>query len=46
MFRADLAAGLDSARVVQSLVAQWFSDEAQGALRRLVDRLRRSGKES
>jgi enoyl-CoA hydratase/carnithine racemase len=46
MFRADLAAGLDSARVVQSLVAQWFSDEAQGALRRLVDRLHRSGKES
>ena len=46
MFRSDLAAGLDSARVVQSLVAQWFSDDTQGALRRLVDRLRRPGKES
>jgi enoyl-CoA hydratase/carnithine racemase len=46
MFRADLAAGVDSARVVQSLVEQWFSDDTQRALRRLVERLRGPGKES
>ncbi|MEZ5330581.1 MAG: enoyl-CoA hydratase/isomerase family protein [Thermoanaerobaculia bacterium] len=46
MFRSELAAGLDSARVVQLLVEQWFSDTTQTALRRLVDRLRRPGKES
>lgn len=46
MFRSELAAGLDSARVVQLLVEQWFSDETQAALRRLVDRLRGPGKES
>lgn len=45
MFRSELAAGIDSARVVHFLVDQWFTDETQEALRRLVDRLRAPGKE-
>lgn len=46
MFRADLAAGLDSARVVHGLVEQWFAAETQEALRRLVERLGKPGKET